>query len=227
MKTGNPFLDSHIHVVGIPKPDEKKMASKKKSTKKFKVASKPVRRTASKPSKGTKRIHSTPRGKKTVSAKKEKVKTIKDYRRLHQAIPGNVYAAEVNGAGETQTIKKKNYAPLGRPPGSYPNRGIYMDRKKQLTPHGQYVRSKRQKARDRKNGFDRSYMEYLNAQDEYYYDMARDDTLDDRIVMSELEDRGYSDYKRNWKQLGKAKKNLAYREMVKDEYSRRNYEYDY
>ena len=105
MKTGNPFLDSHIHVVGIPKPDEKKMASKGTAGKKS-VASKPVRRTASKPSKGTKRVHSTPRGKKTVSAK-GKVKTIKDYRRLHQAIPGDVYAAEVKGAGETQTVRKK------------------------------------------------------------------------------------------------------------------------
>ena len=64
--------------------------------------------------KGTK---STKRTKTTSKAKKSNLKihpgwTIEDYRDAHKQIPGKIYKAE---ASPTKTVKKTNYAPLGRP----------------------------------------------------------------------------------------------------------------
>ena len=139
--------------------------------------------------------------------------TLEDYRRAHKTIPGDVY--EVKDT-DTKIIKKKTYAPLGRPPADRKKRQKYNEAKLRMTPHGQrYDRHKRSHAKvDRPTAAEVD--KYLRAQDRYdSYNAGRYySSMDD--IEENLEDMGYSDKRKHWRKMSDNNKKRA---LYEEEYS--------
>lgn len=166
------------------------------------------------PRKTTKKNTKGPAKKKTVA----KPATLAQYRAAHKKIPGSVYKVREKA---TQTIRKTNYAPLGRPPTDPKARTIYNTSKRKSTPHGQAITArkaaaymKRQEAEDKRN---REYYRYLNQKDEYdqyrYSEGLKRGEYVLEDVDSELADMGYKDYDKNYRRKGSAKRLQAWEQM--------------
>ena len=161
--------------------------------------------------------------------------TIDDYRDAHLRIPGKVYSTK--GVSAEQTIKRKNHAPLGRPPEAYSNRIEYNRAKAMLTKSGRSADRKRKAIQKKKYGHvlkevDDPELEYQRARDAWEDELASNNYgLNQRAdeVLTELEDRGYSDYRSDWRRMSSKQKARALREKAFEDY--KTYEdewrYDY
>lgn len=177
------------------------------------------KKTAKKGTKSSKRTKTTSKAKKS-NPKIHPGWTIEDYRDAHKQIPGKIYKAE---ASPTKTVKKTNYAPLGRPPGVFEHRVKYNNAKARLTPHGERVY--RRKRRAHRNGSQAASQEewakYYKAADRYEDMLAEDDMLIQGMradeIYTELEDRGYSDKRKGWKRMSnKNRQKALYEEQYND-----------
>lgn len=160
-----------------------------------------------------------PSPKKTVS----KIRpgwTIEDYRDAHKQIPGKLYKAD---AKSTKTVRKTNYAPLGRPPEVLEHRVKYNNAKARLTPHGERVQ-RRQRRAHRNGSYAPSQEEwarYIKAEDRYEDMLAEEGMLIKGMradeIYTELEDRGYSDKRKGWKRMSDRNRQKAlYEEQYRD-----------
>lgn len=161
--------------------------------------------------------------------------TINDYRDAHLRIPGKVYSTK--GVSADKTINRKNHAPLGRPPEAYSNRIEYNRVKAMLTKSGRSADRKRKAIQKKKYGHvlkevDDPELEYQRARDAWEDELASNNYgLNQRAdeVLTELEDRGYSDYRSDWRRMSSKQKARALREKAFEDY--KTYEdewrYDY
>lgn len=177
-------------------------------------------RTTGKKKATAKRGKGTTAGKRTGSPRRSAStgpKTLADYRKAHKKIPGSVYTVREK---RTQVIHKKNYAPLGRPPSDPKARAKYNRARMTPTP----TKEEAAEIRERKRMYaDRAAMEY-------YKDYRADRFLsevDSEFVDSELEDRGYADTRKNWRQTGKRTRAKAYMDEARQEWRDREYGYGY
>lgn len=159
-------------------------------------------------SKSAKKGKTTPKSKKSVS----KIRpgwTIDDYRDAHKQIPGKIYTT--NGTKSTKTVRKTNYAPLGRPPEKIENRIKYNEAKARLTPHGEGVQRKKIRNMRVERATQDEWLKYLKQSDRYEDMLAEEGNLIKGMradeIYTELEDRGYSDTRKGWKRM--SKKNQA------------------
>lgn len=145
---------------------------------------------------------------------------LKDYRKYHKKIPGKVY--NTRDVKEKKKITRSYYGPLGRPPASRDKREEYNHARVNYTPSGKIKREKeidRQTAKDRWT--DKEYARYVKDMDSWNDEMSRrnyDLNMRDEEIEIELEDRGYSDYRKNWKRMSSRNKAKAYREKVYEDW---------
>lgn len=170
-----------------------------------------VMRTAPNRKKGSK---SAKKGKTTSKSKKTVPKirpgwTIDDYRDAHKQIPGKIYTT--NGTKSTKTVRKTNYAPLGRPPEKLENRIKYNEAKARLTPHGERVQRKKIRNMRVERATQDEWLKHLKQSDRYEDMLAEEGKLIRGMradeIYTELEDRGYSDTRKGWRRM--SKKNQA------------------
>lgn len=177
------------------------------------------KRSAKKGSKSVKASKTTSKTKKTVP----KIRpgwTADDYRDAHKQIPGKLYKAD---AKSTKTVRKTNYAPLGRPPEQIENRIKYNKAKARLTPHGERVQ-RRQRRAHRNGSYAPSQEEwarYIKTEDRYEDMLAEEGMLIKGMradeIYTELEDRGYSDKRKGWKRMSDRNRQKAlYEEQYND-----------
>lgn len=156
--------------------------------------------------------------------------TIEDYRDAHLRIPGKVYSTK--GVSATQEIKRNYHGPVGRPPEGW-NRIEYNRVKAMLTKSGRSADRKRKAIQKKKYGHvlkevDDPELEYHKARDAWEDELASTNYgLNQRAdeVLTELEDRGYSDYRSDWRRMSSKQKARALREKAFEDY--KSYEDDW
>ena len=161
--------------------------------------------------------------------------TIEDYRDAHLRIPGKVYSTK--GVGATQEIKRNYHGPVGRPPEAYSNRIEYNRVKAMLTKSGRSADRKRKAIQKKKYGHvlkevDDPELEYQRARDAWEDELASNNYgLNQRAdeVLTELEDRGFSDYRSDWRRMSSKQKARALREKAFEDYKtyEDDWRYDY
>lgn len=152
--------------------------------------------------------------KKTTGSQKKKLTpkpaTLAQYRAAHKKIPGDVYKVREKA---TQTVRKTNYGPLGRPPTDSDARKTYNASRTKLTPHGEKIQERKQNL---------EMVRYLRQKDDYDTYRISEDLRRGKYVLedvdSELADMGYRDYDRNYKRKGSAKRLQAWEQMKRRKY---------
>lgn len=160
--------------------------------------------------------------------------TIDDYRDAHLRIPGKVY--NTKGVTADKEINRNYHGPVGRPPEGW-NRIEYNRVKAMLTKSGRSAERKRKEIQKKKYGHvlkevDDPELEYHRARDAWEDELASTNYgLNQRAdeVTAELEDRGYSDYRKGWKRLGSKNQARALREKAFEDYKTydADWRYDY
>ena len=156
--------------------------------------------------------------------------TIEDYRDAHLRIPGKVY--NTKGVTADKEINRNYHGPVGRPPEGW-NRIEYNRVKAMLTKSGRSAERKRKEIQKRKYGHvlkevDDPELEYHRARDAWEDELASTNYgLNQRAdeVLTELEDRGYSDYRSDWRRMSSKQKARALREKAFEDY--KSYEDDW